>query len=181
MGTGSLRAGETAMSQTLFQFTSASDSSKWQIVNDDVMGGVSRSRFTVATNGLARFAGELSLERNGGFASVRSLPAARDLTGCEAFVIRVRGDGRSYKFNARTDSGFDSVPYQATFTTKAGEWAEHRIAFAGLTPTFRGRVLANAPKFDPAKFQSAGFLISDKQAGPFALEIEWIKAVSTAK
>jgi hypothetical protein len=44
----------------------------------------------------------------GGFVSVRSLPSRQDLDGCDAFLIRVRGDGRRYKFTARTDRTFDS-------------------------------------------------------------------------
>jgi hypothetical protein len=32
------------------------------------------------------------------------------------------------------------------------------------------------PPLNPAKVSSVGFLISDKQAGPFRLEIGWIKA-----
>jgi len=48
-----------------------------QLVNDDVMGGVSAGNFG-ATNGGAVFRGELSLENNGGFAFVRSLPSRHD-------------------------------------------------------------------------------------------------------
>ena len=36
----------------------------WQIVNDDVMGGVSTSSFCI-TNGVAVFRGEVSLQNNG--------------------------------------------------------------------------------------------------------------------
>ena len=71
----------------------------------------------------------VSLENNGGFASVRSSPARHDLTGCGCFVIRVRGDGRRYKFTARTETGFDAPLYQCAFETKRGEWEEHRLAF----------------------------------------------------
>ena len=47
-----------------------------------------------------------------------------------------------------------------------------------FVPSFRGRVLSGEPPLDPAKVASLGILISDKQAGPFQLEIAWIKAVS---
>jgi hypothetical protein len=43
--------------------------------------------------------------------------------------------------------------------------------------SFRGRVLADAPPLDPMRVGSVGFMISDKQAGAFRLEIAWIKAV----
>ena len=168
-----------ASDQIVFDFRTATNSA-WQIVNDDVMGGVSRSGFRL-TNGVAVFRGDVSLENNGGFASVRSLPARHDLAGCDAFVIRVRGDGRSYKFTARTDRSFDSAIYQTVFTTKKGEWEEHRLPLAQFVPTFRGRVLSGEPPLDPAKVASVGFLISDKQEGPFQLEVAWIKATSAAR
>ena len=164
-----------AAEKTLFDFQTTTNTTAWQIVNDDVMGGVSTCSFTV-TNGVAMFRGEISLANNGGFASARSLPARHDLAGCDTFVIRVRGDGHRYKFTARTDPSFDSAIYQIVFPTKKGEWEEHRLPMKDFVPTFRGRVLSGEPPLDPAKVTSVGFLISDKQAGAFRLEVAWIKA-----
>jgi monofunctional biosynthetic peptidoglycan transglycosylase len=168
-----------ASEKVLFDFTTSTNSPGWQIVNDDVMGGVSTSRFQVSTNG-AVFSGVVSLENNGGFASVRSAPVRADLPGCDAFLIRVCGDGRRYKFRARSDRSFDSAIYQIVFTTKKGEWEEHRLPMKDMVPTFRGRALSDLPPLDPAKVASVGFLISDKQDGPFRLELAWIKASGPA-
>lgn len=165
-----------AAETTLFDFQADTNTAAWQNVNDDVMGGVSASSFRV-TNGLGVFRGEVSLENNGGFASVRSLPKRHDLAGCNVFVIRVRGDGHRYKFTARTERTLDSAIYQVVFPTKKGEWVELRLPMKDFVPTFRGRVLPGEPPLDPAKITSVGFLISDQQAGPFQLEIAWIKAV----
>ncbi len=161
---------------TLFDFHSASKEPGWQVVNDDVMGGVSASRFQVSTNGCAIFSGNVSLENNGGFASVRSGPVGGDLRGLGVLIIRVRGDGQRYKCSVRTGSGFDAPFYQCSFLTKRDEWEEHRLAFKDFVPTYRGRVLTSVPPLDPAKIASVGFLIADKQSGPFRLEIGWIKA-----
>ena len=166
-----------ATDKIVYDFQNTTNTAAWQIVNDDVMGGISTSSFRL-TNGVALFQGKVSLENNGGFASVRSLPARHDLAGSNAFVVRVRGDGRSYKFTARTDPSFDSAIYQCVFATKKGEWEEHRLPFKQFIPTFRGRVLAGEPPLDPAKVTSVGFLISDKQDGPFQLEVAWIKVTS---
>ena len=46
---------------------------------------------------LARARVEVSLERNGGFASVRSSPAARGLPGAAACLIELRGDNKQFK------------------------------------------------------------------------------------
>ena len=165
----------SAAERTLFDFTAGTNVPGWQVVNDGVMGGVSASNFGVI-NGAAVFRGEVSLENNGGFASVRSSPSGWNLAGLDAFVVRVRGDGRRYKFTVRTESSFGTPIYQCAFTTRCGEWEEHRLAFKDFVPTFRGRVLADAPALDPAKVVSVGFLISDKQACSFQLEVAGIKA-----
>jgi NADH dehydrogenase [ubiquinone] 1 alpha subcomplex assembly factor 1 len=165
---------DSASTRTVFDFAGPADAPIWQVVNDDVMGGVSSSQFSVI-NGVALFRGEVSLENNGGFASVRSLPSRHDFSGSDAFLIRVRGDGRRYKFTTRTDRSFDGPMYQASFLTKKGEWEELRLPMKDFVPTFRGRVLPDQPPLDPAKVTSVGFLVSDKQAGPFQLEVAWIK------
>jgi hypothetical protein len=169
---------QTASEKTLFDFSAAANAA-WQIVNDDVMGGVSTSSFSV-TNGVATFRGTVSLENNGGFASVRSSSVLQNLAGHEALIVRVRGDGRRYKFTVRTESSFDTPIYQCAFTTKRGEWEEHRLLFKDFVPTFRGRLLTDVPPLNPAKVSTVGFLIADKQAGPFRLEVAAIRAASQA-
>ncbi|MEN9575489.1 MAG: hypothetical protein RL514_3344 [Verrucomicrobiota bacterium] len=169
---------DAASEKMFFNFQTATNSTKWQVVNDDVMGGVSTSQFQLLTNGGAIFSGVVSLENNGGFASVRSSPVRENLNGTDALVLRVRGDGRRYKFTVRTEAGFNALNYQAEFTTKRGEWEEHRLAFKDFMPTFRGRVLTDVPPLIPSKITSVGLLISDKQAGPFRLEMSWIRGAT---
>lgn len=166
---------DAAPERILFDFSATNAVPGWQIVNDDVMGGVSRSAFTI-TNSVALFHGVLSLENNGGFASVRSSPAPQHLGDFTTFVLRVRGDGKRYKLTVRTDVGLDSPLYQHAFSTKSGQWEEHRLELKDFVPTFRGRVVTGAARLNPARANSVGLLISDKQEGPFRLEIAWIKA-----
>jgi hypothetical protein len=52
----------------------------WFVVSDGVMGGVFSSSMEVTSGGTGVFAGRLSLENNGGFASVRTAPASGDLS-----------------------------------------------------------------------------------------------------
>ncbi len=169
---------DSASNKMIFDFQASTNSTNWQVVNDDVMGGVSTSQFQLLTNGGAIFSGVVSLENNGGFASVRSNPVRENLSDTSAFALRVRGDGRRYKFTVRTEAGFNAPNYQAEFTTKRGEWEEHRLAFKDFIPTLRGRVLTDLPPLIPSKITSVGLIISDKQAGPFRLEMSWIKGVT---
>ncbi len=151
----------------------------WQAINDGVMGGVSAGRLRFDLAGCAVFEGAVSLENNGGFASVRA--AALDL-GCVdtvAYALTVFGDGRTYKLNLRTDTGFDGLTYQAAFTPAPGRWTRAVLPLAAFEPRFRGRLVPDAPALRPAAVKQIGLLISDKQAGAFRLMVKTIEAVAT--
>jgi hypothetical protein len=75
----------------------------------------------------------------------------------------------------RTDDAFDGVQYQARFASQSGEWQDIRLPINEFQPTFRGCTV-QAPTLDPARIRIFGLLISDRQAGPFRLMVESIKA-----
>lgn len=148
---------------------------RWEVVNDDVMGGVSTSHFHQTHHG-AVFSGKLALENNGGFASVRTAPLSLlTLPAADRFRIRVRGDGQRYKFTVRDAADQNNTLYQLAFATIAGEWQNLEMPLKEFVPTFRGRVLHEASALQISELMALGFLISDKQAGAFRLEIAWIK------
>lgn len=149
----------------------------WQIVNDTVMGGVSRSQVGRESDGHLIFTGHVSLENNGGFASVRSAPSTLGLAGTTALQVRLRGDGKRYKLTARTDDGFDGPNYQAAISTQAGEWQTVEVPMTTFVPSFRGRRVTGAPPLAGERIRSLGFLISDQQAGPFRLEVASIAGI----
>jgi hypothetical protein len=159
---------------TLLDFDDPADVALWRPVDDVVMGGVSRSAFGQAGPGIARFHGDVSLENFGGFASVRTPPRDWDTAGAQAFLLRVRSDGKTYKFTVRTGDGFDGIQYQLRCAAPAGEWIDVRLPVSEFVATFRGRKVPFAPSLDPAKVRAIGRMISDKQAGPFELLIDRI-------
>jgi hypothetical protein len=175
---GFLSADVVRPARMITDFSTKDTGLTWQTVNDTVMGGLSRSRIEVSDRGIARFSGTLSLENNGGFASVRSAGNLPDLTGYEALVVRAKGDGRSYQFRVRTGTGWRVPDYRAGFTTRKGAWQEHYLPFADFVPGWRGRRLRGVPPIDSAKIQSLGILLGDKKPGGFELSIDWIKAGS---
>jgi len=151
---------------------------RWAIVSDGVMGGLSDSSLRLADDGTAIFAGFLSLENNGGFASTRALLDTMDLTGYTGLLIRVKGDGRRYELRLRMDPNFDGIAYRAEFGTVEGEWTEISLPFTDFQPSFRGRVPRGAPALDLTSIRHIGFLVGDKVEGPFQLEIAWIRAIA---
>ena len=144
----------------------------WRAINDGVMGGVSVGRMVVAGQGL-RFEGGLSLEKNGGFASVRR-PIDVDLSASTGVRLRLRGDGRTYQFRLRLDERWDGVAWRAEFPT-SGEWQTVELPFDEFTPVFRGRRVPDAGPVVPADIRQVGFMLADKTPGPFALEIRAIE------
>jgi len=159
----------------LLDFEQSGDAANWSVINDVVMGGVSNSSFAVEKPGTAVFSGSVSLENNGGFASVNMKPAQFDVSDCDGIRFRVKGDGKSYKITLKNDGAFNGFSYRFEFSTKNGEWLTLDAPFSSFIPKFMGQT-TSAPPVDKAKIKSFGFLIADKQDGPFRLEIDWIGA-----
>ena len=148
------------------------DIGPWRSINDGVMGGLSAGGMTQSAAGL-KFSGAISLENNGGFASVRR-PVSEDLSGATGVRLQVRGDGREYKFRIRQDAGFDGVSWSAGFAS-SGEWRQIDIPLDRFEPVFRGRPVPQAGPVIPSEIRQIGFLLADKTAGPFVLEIRSIE------
>jgi NADH dehydrogenase [ubiquinone] 1 alpha subcomplex assembly factor 1 len=169
---------------SLFSFTDGSVVAKWSATDDRVMGGVSRSHLRFDPMGHAVFEGVMSLEQNGGFASVRAdapplplpppPPPPPPLEKLTHYVVDVRGDGKRYKLNLRMSGQFSRVSYQATFPTVANEWTTVAIPVSSFEPTFRGRRVLDAPPLNAALVDQVGLMISDRQDGAFQLAIRKI-------
>ncbi len=161
-------------SRVLYDFDKPEAGKNWQIVNDGVMGGRSSSKLTISDGGTASFSGDISLENNGGFASVRSRPAKMELKPEQEVVLRVRGDGRRYTFNLYVAQGGMAFSYQAEFETKKDQWIEVHLPFAQFVAKSFGRRVEGSV-LDPNQVNSVGILLGDKTAGPFELQIDWVK------
>ncbi|MEM1412476.1 MAG: CIA30 family protein [Pseudomonadota bacterium] len=140
----------------------------WRVINDDVMGGQSLGRVNAIGDGL-RFEGVLSLANNGGFSSTRRLlPEAP--RGTRGVRLEVRGDGRDYQVRLRQGDALDGVAWRAPFRT-CDEWLVVQLGFTDFEPVFRGRPVPEAGAIDPSQILQVGFMIADRCAGPFALEV----------
>jgi monofunctional biosynthetic peptidoglycan transglycosylase len=145
------------------------------------MGGISHSEMRFTAENTALFEGTVSLENYGGFASVRTHPRPYQLGGYDGLILRVRGDGKRYKLRLRTNASFDGIAYQSDFDTQPDVWITLQVPFAAFVPVYRGRTLTGVPALNPAEIQQFGFLIADKQQGPFRLEIDWIGTYKETK
>lgn len=91
----------------LFDFGDPGAVAEWAAIDDRVMGGVSSSRLRHDPAGHAIFEGTVSLERNGGFASIRSTPGDRGKSGAQTCFIEARADGKCFKLSLLTDDAFN--------------------------------------------------------------------------
>jgi Complex I intermediate-associated protein 30 (CIA30) len=175
--------------KVLFDFSQPGSqvSQTWGALDDVVMGGVSNSGIQQG-EGKAIFAGVVSTDNSGGFASVRTrnFEPAIDLSGYEGIKLRLKGDGNRYKFLMRDDDSWDSVAYSYSFDTVSGEWIEIRMPFAQLIPVFRAKTVSDGRSVNAgrvrslqlmlSKFEYDGALNPNFSPGQFQLEVGAISA-----
>lgn len=157
---------------TIFDFQQDSDLSNWRIVDDVVMGGRSDGQFGINEEGHAVFQGEVSLENNGGFSSVRYRFPQQQVAAFQKMSIRLKGDGKSYQFRVKSDQS-DRHSYVYPFQT-SGEWQIIEIPLAEMVPRFRGRALS-IPNYPGQIMEEIALLIGNKKAEAFRLEMDWIE------
>ena len=156
----------------LFDFNTDSDINDWRIIDDVVMGGRSNGAFELTQDGHGKFSGNVSLENNGGFSSLRYYFAGKEVSQYTKAVLRVKGDGSKYQFRVKRSSrAYVSYIYEFETTT---EWITVEIPFNEMYPGFRGRKLRQA-NFPGDYMEEIGFLIGNKKAQSFELLIDKIE------
>ena len=155
----------------IYDFSKQSNSDSWQIVNDGVMGGLSKGKISINTAGNGLFEGFITTENSGGFSSVKHGFPAKNVSKYKTVLLRIKGDGKMYQFRIkeRLEQPFS---YIHEFQT-SGEWETISITLASFYPSFRGNTL-NMPNYNGEFMEEVTFLIGNKKKEYFALEIERI-------
>ena len=116
---------------------------KWQLVTDNVMGGLSTGTLTldnIKDKNCLRMQGDVSTENNGGFVQI-ALPLSDnksdtpfDASAYKGIEIDVLGNNESYNIHFRTDNLW--FPWQSyRFSFKATpDWQTYRLPFSKLEP-----------------------------------------------
>ncbi|MCO7246467.1 CIA30 family protein [Halomonas sp. Mc5H-6] len=159
-------------------FNDPSEQQRWYAVDDGVMGGQSRSQFSVV-DCEGRFHGEVSLNNGGGFASVRREPHDFEstLVDAQGIALTVRGDGRTYQLRLKSTSLGDASAYRVKFTPATDRWETLHFSWAAFEAVRRGTLLTDAPPIKPAGITQVGFLVADRTAGPFCLQLTRMSAL----
>ncbi len=162
---------------TIIDFT-GEPQQRWQVVNDGVMGGISQSTL-IGHNGFAEFRGVVSLENNGGFASVRTMAPA-DLSAFEGIRITTKGDDKIYSIRIKTvvNNRLTPYAYEARFKSTSDDWTTVDLPFNSFKPSYRGFTPRNVPALNTSAVAQIGIMIKDSQEGPFSMNIQKIEAYS---
>ncbi|NNC69204.1 MAG: CIA30 family protein [Flavobacteriaceae bacterium] len=163
-------------SQYAIDFGEKKDGKDWYVVNDAVMGGRSASNISLTKNSLI-FKGNVSLENNGGFASVRSERKELDLSPYKTVTIRFRSKSKERTFALRlnTNDVYYRPSYNQNFQSITSDWQEVTFNLADFKETrlgnFTGRTI------DQEKLERViriGIMLNDKKQGDFELEVDSI-------
>ncbi len=161
--------------QIIYDFNEDVSLQNWEVLDDEVMGGRSQGNIDLNPQGYGIFRGMVSLEKNGGFSSVRYTATNLSVNPKDHIKIRLKGDGKRYQFRVKHDrKAYES--YITNFET-TGEWEEITIPLKKLYPTFRGKHL-DQPNFNHNTIYQLGFMIANKKAEEFELLIEKIELIS---
>jgi hypothetical protein len=136
-----------------------------------VMGGRSNGEFTVSKEGFGKFYGDISLDNNGGFSSVRYYFETKKTKPFSKFILKIKGDGKRYQFRVK-DKSNRRHSYIYEFQT-SGDWETVEIPFDKMYASFRGSRL-NMSNFDGAQMEEIAFLIGNKKEESFELLIDTI-------
>ncbi|WP_420319140.1 CIA30 family protein [Ekhidna sp.] len=159
-------------SALMINFTSADND--WYIINDGVMGGLSKGNMVETDDGVL-FYGEVSLKNNGGFSSFRSPWESYDLTNYSKVSIRYKSEGIKKAFVMETDKRFYipnfkvSLPSSSEWVTKEFKLVDFKQYRLG-NPT--GESLQKDQKEDIIRI---GFITDEKRAGDFRFEVDYIE------
>ena len=154
--------------KVLFDFADPAAMRGWQVEDDVVMGGVSRGKLTRDDARPPVFRGEVSLENDGGFSSIQNNFDPIDVSKYQHAVIRLKGDGKDYRFLVESDPKARHY-YVAEFTTK-GDWQEIKIPLRKMYPVRRGDRL-DIPDYPAETMSQVRFMIANGRAESFQLEI----------
>ena len=161
-----------AQQKTIYDFKKPSNIGRWVVIDDIVMGGRSKGTFKIHSDGYGVFEGDVSLENNGGFSSIRYRFEKIKVNADSKIAFRVKGNKNSFQVRVK-ESAQTEYSYIAEFAT-SGNWQTIEIPLKSMYPSYRGRKL-NRPNFLHNEIEEITFLIGNGKAEKFQLLIDKIE------
>lgn len=147
----------------------------WAVVNDGVMGGLSSSNAVLLDNSML-FKGEVSLENNGGFASIRSDRGSIDLSEYTFVSIRYKSSGQQTAIRLLPNEMYYQPYFKKLLEQTSGEWKTIVFSIFDFQEYALNRKLNSDLTMDKLKnIKRIGFIVNNKQSGEFEFEIDYLK------
>jgi hypothetical protein len=155
------------------------DIQRWRSLNDGVMGGMSDGFMAMRGDDGASFMGNVSLERNGGFASVRAM-VEEDASNFDGVYVDAKspsGAAKKFLFILKDDECLrEQINFKVAFEV-GEEYGRVKIPFAAFArPERMGRACLREP-LRLRKLREFGLMIlkgDTAQVGPFELVVREI-------
>jgi len=148
----------------------------WEGLHDQVMGGRSQGSAEPQTGDGVEpdhmlFAGQISRDNSGGFASFRLRLGAPVLIGSShTAVLTLRGDSGPFKVCLHRQNDWDGVQWQADLTS-ASEWAKQALPLSAFVARRRGREVRERPLSSGDTLFQIGLMTTRPDPGPFWLAV----------
>lgn len=164
------------MTSLSFDFgTTCKKCNDWFVVLDGVMGGLSTGTLEKKENSFV-LSGEVSLENNGGFASIRTPYASFDLSDYTTVSIRYRSTGQDFAFTLNKYRRFWYPNYKTNLPMTNGEWAQVTFTLREFEKYRLGRKMQGNPgSNDLADIIRLGFISNTKAATTYSFEVDFVK------
>jgi len=146
----------------------------WQVINDGVMGGLSQGRAQLQDNTIL-FKGKVSLENNGGFASLKSSFQDIDLSAYKQVKIRLKNKGIAFAMTLETNRNWFYPYFKQRIQVQSEDW---EVVTLSLEDFNQYRIGQKTGKQLSADDQGAiirlGIISDEKRAGDFEIEVDYI-------
>ncbi|MEL6254408.1 MAG: CIA30 family protein [Bacteroidota bacterium] len=151
------------------------DGRNWRVINDGVMGGLSQGSAYLTEEGL-NFQGRISLDNNGGFASLRSPYQNFDLSSFKEVLIRYRAKGLKLGFRLELNRAFYLPYFKTDLQTSEGEWITQMLPLKEFEEYRLGKQTGpTITNPELARIIRIGFVCAEKKEGDFEIEIDFIE------
>jgi len=160
--------------QILIDFGSSTGGQYWSVTNDGVMGGLSKGR-AYLTDSSVVFQGEVSLENNGGFSSLRSPYERFQLSNFKEVELKFRSSGLPFSITFSKSRRFWIPNYKHFLITEDEEWSILKFSLSDLKEYRLGDpTYDRISRSDIENIIGISFFNEGKKEGKFSLEVDYI-------
>ncbi len=154
--------------------TSCDNCDQWFVTLDGVMGGLSTGTLE-QTNESIILKGKISLENNGGFASMRTPYKDFDLSGYKTVTIRYRSTGQDFALTLNKYKRFWRPQYKTNLPMTQGAWKTITCNFTDFdTYRLNDKLEGHPEEDDLANIIRLGLISNTKAATNYVFEVDKI-------